>query len=403
MPPYLPDILPGVLLFLSITVIFRSGTLTRKLICCIVYFAIFGGCTYLVQVLAMGMFSVPVGALSVDGTSRTIFVLAANALLIAATMLLSRLTRRIMRRSETKIDGEREHARSALLVFITLPLASIIILLSMLSAVVHIPHDVIPTLRLELSALAILIANAVVLLLFDQISRQAETMQRLNIENQKKEAQLNHYDDITKVYRSAQAWLHDKHKHLQTLDSLLRMDEQDKLAEYIHTMVQSPEVHIITFSTGNLVMDAILGSFGSMLQADQTQFSVNMRLPETLPVSDQDLTIIMWNLLENARDACLRIDKPSRRFVRVAGLCNAQTLEIQVVNSMRQVMMKLGVWGLTSKKDAAQHGMGLHIVSETVGAYQGYVSFTASHQLHTANIIVPVPRYDDSTMVEDSV
>lgn len=343
--------------------------------------------TYFMQILAIKFFHIPASALSEQGTARVIYVMAVNATLIAGTMLLIRMARHIKLRSE---GNELDYG--ALIVFTMLPIASLAILLSMMHAVIYIPYEVIPTLKLEMSAFAILVANGMVLLLFDRMTKQNAEMVNLTIEKLKIETQLYHYEDLEKAYKSIQTWQHDRDKHLKTMRSLLEMGEEEKLHEYISSLTTISNPRQVSYATGNLVMDAILNSIGNMLYEEQTRFIVKMRLSDDLPISDRDLTIIMWNLLENARDACIRIANPKERFVRVAGLHSAMSWELQVINSMHPTEKKKGIWGLTSKRDLEKHGMGLHIVSQAVEKYEGFISFKENNNLHETNIVIPMPR-----------
>ncbi|MDL2317702.1 GHKL domain-containing protein [Eubacteriales bacterium OttesenSCG-928-A19] len=383
-PAWIPDFLPSAIILMLVTCLFRQGTFPDKAFWCVVYFFTCGWLTSLVKVAAVGWFGIPASALTKEGTSRIIYVIAVNAFLVAITMLLSRIARHLTRGFDVnRIDF------GVLLAIIALPVASLAVLLGLLHAVTYIPHEIVPDLRFEIPAIAILVVNIFVLWLFDYIKRQDEHMRSLAAENLKIEAQISHYSDIAIAHRGMQAWQHDKNKHLRMLLSLAESNQTSRLHAYLVSLIESPDFQAISFCTGNLMMDAILSNIGNILKSEGTRFIVNMRLPEKLPVTDRDLTIIMWNLLENARDACLRIKEPEERFIRVAGLCNAHAWELQIVNSMRPAAKEWGVLGLTSKADKSKHGMGLHIVRQAVEQYSGGFSVKEEEQLYTANVLIP--------------
>ena len=123
-----------------------------------------------------------------------------------------------------------------------------------------------------------------------------------------------HFAEVENMYRQMRAWRHDYHNHMQILSALLDGQNYGEARVYLDKMNQSLASVDRVLKTGNTVVDAILNSKLSLFASKGIPVTADAKVPPTLAVDDLDLCIIIGNLLDNALDACVPLDKP---FVRI--------------------------------------------------------------------------------------
>ena len=96
-------------------------------------------------------------------------------------------------------------------------------------------------------------------------------------------------------------------------------------------------------------------------------------MPSVLPFKSEHLVIILGNLLENAFDACMKV-QPKGRFIRLDMSFEKNMLKIGIKNSCiyENRRDRYGKF-FSTKHDAEHHGIGLASVEQAVKGYEGEV------------------------------
>ena len=68
--------------------------------------------------------------------------------------------------------------------------------------------------------------------------------------------------------------------------------------------------------SGNIVVDSLVNYKYSIAKKEGIAFEVSVFVPSVLPFKSEHLVIILGNLLENAFDACMKV-QPKGRFIRL--------------------------------------------------------------------------------------
>ena len=97
-----------------------------------------------------------------------------------------------------------------------------------------------------------------------------------------------------------------------------------------------------------------------------------IRIPKQMQLEHGDIGVLYGNLLDNAIEACRKVEE-DRRFIRIENKFTEGKLLLIVENSKtgeRNESLK------TTKKDNYSHGRGIHSVRKVVEKYNGTVTFT---------------------------
>lgn len=195
-----------------------------------------------------------------------------------------------------------------------------------------------------------------------------------------------HFAEVENMYRQMRAWRHDYHNHMQILSALLDGQNYGEARVYLDKMNQSLASVDRVLKTGNTVVDAILNSKLSLFASKGIPVTADAKVPPTLAVDDLDLCIIIGNLLDNALDACVPLDKP---FVRIYISPKKNThLYICITNSADKKRKRQGNRFFSTKGEG--HGFGLEKIDSLVEKYGGILSRGSEDGGFTTEIMLPL-------------
>lgn len=158
-------------------------------------------------------------------------------------------------------------------------------------------------------------------------------------------------DEVENMYRQMRGWRHDFRNHIQTMLILMENGENQRLKEYLEGLnADLTEVDQV-LKTGNVMADAILNSKLSLARAKGIAVNTKAKVPDRMRISDVNLCAMLGNLLDNAIEACLRIEEPEKRFIRVYIGIMKQQLYISVTNSMGKDLRKQAAVFCPRKED----------------------------------------------------
>lgn len=216
-------------------------------------------------------------------------------------------------------------------------------------------------------------------MMFGQKSKKIEEYQNSLMEQ--------HYAEVENMYRTMRGWKHDWHNQLQVLSAYLDSEEYGKAREYLDEVNQAVLRIDTVIKTGNTMVDAILNSKISLMKSHHIEVEVEAKVPAALPAPDVDLCIIIGNLLDNAMEACVRLE-PESRFVHIYIHKKGAQLYMSFTNSAGKKQKKIGNLFLSSK--GSEHGFGLARVDALVARNGGYLTRASEDGGYTTEVILPL-------------
>ena len=197
--------------------------------------------------------------------------------------------------------------------------------------------------------------NAIFLLMAISINRNV----RLQQENQLLSMQQQRYESLKAAIEEARQARHDLRHQLCQLAALAEEGNLEKIKAYLSSAVSripSLEMHFCE----NRAADGVVGYYCALAKREQIPFSVQLDLPECLPVDEINLCLVLSNLLENALEASLRT-APARRRIKLTAYLHGNSLAlIQVENTYDGVIREKGGVFQSSKRKG--DGIGLQSV-----------------------------------------
>lgn len=197
-----------------------------------------------------------------------------------------------------------------------------------------------------------------------------------------------HYEEVENMYKNMRTWKHDNHNHIQAMEAYISLGKLEELKKYLYDMHAGLTEMEVLLRTGNVKADAILNSKIALMKAYDIVVDATAIVPENIPIKGTELSVLIGNLLDNAMEACLRIDDKPSRFVRIYIDILKGQLYISVTNSMVGKATRLGNIFL-SMKDGS-HGFGLGSVDMITRKYGGYINRQTEDGVFATEIMLPL-------------
>ena len=185
-------------------------------------------------------------------------------------------------------------------------------------------------------------------------------------------------DALRESQRKASTYRHDLRHHLQYISSCIENGRTDTAQDYIRSVCREIEASKVTVYCENEAANLILSAFAARAAGCGVDFRVRSALPQTLPLPESDLCVLLSNALENALHACQRqnaaglpayietsaYEQDGRFFLQLVNACSAPVLFEDGVPVTRE----------------PGHGLGVRSICAIVEKYGGIYSFTQKQE-----------------------
>lgn len=197
-----------------------------------------------------------------------------------------------------------------------------------------------------------------------------------------------HYAEVENMYRQIRGWRHDYRNHIQTMKSLLVLNDKESLKKYLNDLDQDLTTVDTVIKTGNKMTDAILNSkIISLAKSKLIPVTVDAHIPVALTISELDLCVIIGNLFDNAIEASLALPE-AQRMIRVYMDMKNTQLYISLTNFTATKKQKK-INGRFRTTKGKGHGFGLIRIDQIVKRLDGYISRNSEDGAFTTEILLP--------------
>ncbi|MDE5598592.1 MAG: ATP-binding protein [Lachnospiraceae bacterium] len=214
-------------------------------------------------------------------------------------------------------------------------------------------------------------------------------MNRIYLEQEKSgqyHSQIEVYKMMTEQYRQTERLRHDMKNHIIALSALSRNKEWEKIDDYLRNMGD-----IILDAggdvTGNKAVDALLYQKRKRAEEENIKWECDVQIPKGCFINEFDLCVLFGNILDNALNACGRMQSDEYRFINIQAKTVKKCFLLEVKNSMDRT--ERYTEGFSNKDNSQEHGIGLLNVGDVVNRYNGAVRIEAEEGIFAISILIP--------------
>ena len=100
-----------------------------------------------------------------------------------------------------------------------------------------------------------------------------------------------HYDEVENMYRTMRGWRHDYHNHIQAMKAYAQLGKYEELIAYLGRLDENLYQVDTVIKTGNLMMDAVLGSKLALMKKKRIRTDVTVRVPKRMKLTASRLPV----------------------------------------------------------------------------------------------------------------
>ena len=178
---------------------------------------------------------------------------------------------------------------------------------------------------------------------------------------------------------------HDMRHHDAVLSMLLESESYDEAKEYLNRHMRSIEkLNPVSFCRHTGV-NAILYAFFESAVAAGIEPDIKAVVPEDIGFDIVDLCGVIFNLSENALNACKKIEEGDKS-IDISITYKTNQLKVSVVNTCAEEVMLVD--GHPVRKNDVTGGVGTHSVISIVEKYNGIIKYTNEGNLFKAQAVL---------------
>ena len=206
----------------------------------------------------------------------------------------------------------------------------------------------------------ILYINFMLFRFFDNFSEQI----RLKVVEELAKSTEENYITLQKSTAELRKVKHDLSNHIISIKAYVEDGKKDECLQYLDSLTDYANINSDIIDTGNSVIDAILTAKRNLARERNIDFSADIQIPENLKINSSDCCVIFGNALDNAIEACDKVQ--GDKYINVSLIYQNGSLMCKIANSMNEAKNPLLK---TTKADKINHGIGLKNIRETLNKY----------------------------------
>lgn len=218
-------------------------------------------------------------------------------------------------------------------------------------------------------------------------------MAQIEAENKALEYQnqlnLNYFSELKENETELRKIKHDISGCLETMKEIIYTEKDTEKAQHFFDELSMTLGNITTgFYCKNSLINAIIISKSKICDKQGIRLNAEIKIPETLNISDTDICRILVNMLDNAIEANEKEDK--NKFIDLSIKENDGFIYLSTRNPFSGENI-----GSTTKENKREHGYGLRILNDFAQKYDGYFK-TESQSNTLSSLVVLKNEYSDS-------
>lgn len=194
-------------------------------------------------------------------------------------------------------------------------------------------------------------------------------MQKLRIVQERTQNQMNLYQSMKERYEQQRRFWHDYKNQLNCIQGMIENGQMQEAVKYISGLTGRGGQGEMCVNTNHAVVNVMLnrkyqeacdkGIVMTMLAGDLSE----------LAISDEDIVTLLGNLLDNAIEACEKLE--GDKVIQFKMVAEEGELVLSVRNPVKEPVRIKDNRIMTSKRNKAQHGIGLLNVDSVIRKNNG--------------------------------
>lgn len=208
---------------------------------------------------------------------------------------------------------------------------------------------------------------------FREYEAKCELEQRNRLMEMKRAQSEKEIEAIKRSEYAVALIRHDMRHFMNNIIAYIEQGDAEKAKAYISSIISATDKTAMKKYCKNEVVNMIISSYENQINENGIQFNPVIEIPETLPVSDVDMTSILSNGLENAIHAAAALE-PEKRYISLHLRMYDEKLLLSIKNPYAH---KVDIVDGIPQAKGDGHGLGTRSIKYITEKLHGNCQFTA--------------------------
>lgn len=195
------------------------------------------------------------------------------------------------------------------------------------------------------------------------------------------------YTELKEVMEKNRQLSHDLKHHMLVLKNYKMEGNYEGIDHYIEEIEQEFLETKKRVWTGNQIADLLLEQKKTLAEQEGIAFTI-----QAVPIAewlfdDSETCSLLGNLLDNAIEACRRMDDNADKWISVKIESQKQLLFVKVKNSVSEVPVMKNERPMSVKRDKMRHGYGLKSVERIVHKHEGAITYQSEDKAFQVKLL----------------
>ena len=228
-------------------------------------------------------------------------------------------------------------------------------------------------------------AYSMILRFFKQTREQLTLQNEQNMLKTQITAAKFHLEALKESHEKTMIYRHDMRHHLNMINAYLTDNNVSGAQNYIINVEELISDAVVEQYCNNYAVNLIISSYIAKAGNEDIKVEARIDLNEDNNVSDMDLCILFSNAIENAVNACKRIEREKDRILKIVCRTINDQIFIQITNSCDDGVIFADKMPVCTEEG---HGIGTKSIAAITQKYNGTYSFSAENGIFKTSIIV---------------
>ena len=237
----------------------------------------------------------------------------------------------------------------------------------------------------------LVIINMILIFIFVNYVKSEKENAKMQIVNEKLKMQYKYYLDMEENQKKMRQVYHDMNNHIKNIKSM--KSNSSEIDEYIYSIEKEVKENSRVYNTGNTLLDIILFEKNKECLKNEIEFNTLIDFRECDFMEMIDISSIFSNLIDNAIEACAKIDEDQKRYITLRTTSIKGYFVIRCENSKsKNIHSSRDNKGrfITSKKDKFYHGIGIESIKSSINKYGGDIRIKEEEEKFVVSIYLHI-------------
>ena len=247
------------------------------------------------------------------------------------------------------------------------------------------------SIRITLVILVIVVGSAFPIMIANSIGKSFYTEQSKSFQQQI-QTQAKYYKVLSKSNYELRRFKHDYNNMRIGVTKYIQngsFEEAEQMLNNCDSLLTLATKSLIKFDTGNGIVDAILTEKQEKATTVNTVITFDGAVASS-EIAATDLCVIFGNTLDNAIEACEKLQTDEGKTISVICKCSGGFIFLTITNPIDENVEIHNNSIQTSKQDKSNHGFGIYSIQKIVDKYNGELTLSCENYLFKTEIVLNI-------------